>query len=47
MCYTSRDYKAEQQARKEREEARKQQAAGASGRGEKTEAPKKRELVKT
>ena len=48
MCYTSRDYKAEQEARKKREEARERQAAGKTGRDEKTEAPKKRdrELVR-
>ena len=49
MCYTSRDYKAEQEARRKREESRERQATGAkTGRDEKTEAPKKRdrELVR-
>ena len=43
MCYTSRDYRAEQEARKAREEARKQREAREARRPEKTEAPKDRE----
>ena len=48
MCYTSRDYRAEQEARKAREEARKQREAREARRPEKTEAPKEseRELVR-
>ena len=49
MCYTSRDYRAEQEARKAREEARRQREAREATRPEKTGAPKEkeRELVKT
>ena len=50
MCYTSRDYKAEQEARKKREESREGQAASEKdGRDEKTGAPKRRdrELVRS
>ncbi len=43
MCYTSRDYRAEQEARRAREEARKQREAREVRRPEKTEAPKERE----
>jgi hypothetical protein len=43
MCYTSRDYRAEQEARKAREEARRQQEAREVRRPEKTEALKERE----
>jgi hypothetical protein len=43
MCYTSRDYRAEQEARKAREEARKQREAREARRLEKAEAPKERE----
>lgn len=43
MCYTSRDYRAEQEARKAREEARRQREAREARRPEKAEAPKKRE----
>ncbi len=49
MCYTSRDYRAEQEARRRREESReKQTAERKAGRGEKPEAPKRqdRELVR-
>jgi hypothetical protein len=48
MCYTSRDYRAEQEARKAREEARRQREAREIGRPEKTGAAKEREreLVK-
>ena len=48
MCYTSRDYRAEQEARRAREEARKQREAREARRPEKTEAPKEteRELVR-
>ena len=48
MCYTSRDYRAEQEARKVREEARRQREAREVGRPEKTGASKERErrLVK-
>ena len=48
MCYTSRDYRAEQEARKAREEARRQREAREVGRPEKTGAAKEREreLVK-
>ena len=48
MCYTSRDYRAEQEARRKREESREKQAAGKTGRDEKTEAQRKRdrELVR-
>ena len=48
MCYTSRDYKAEQEVRKAREEARKQREAREARRSEKIEAPKEteRELVR-
>ena len=48
MCYTSRDYRAEQEARRKREETREGQATGKTGRNEKTEAQKKRdrELVR-
>ena len=48
MCYTSRDYRAEQEARKAREEARKQREAREIKQPEKTGAPKGRErdLVK-
>ena len=49
MCYTSRDYRAEQEARKAREEDRRQREAREAGRQAKTAAPKEREreLVKT
>ena len=49
MCYTSRDYRAEQEARRKREESRERQDVGKTGRDEKTEAQKKRdrELVRT
>ena len=43
MCYTSRDYRAEQEARKAREEARRQREAREAWRPEKAEAPKDRE----
>jgi hypothetical protein len=48
MCYTSRDYRAEQVARKAREEARRQREGREAGRPEKTGTPKEREreLVK-
>ena len=48
MCYTSREYKAEQEARRAREEARRQREARETKRPEKTEAPKEkeRELVR-
>jgi hypothetical protein len=50
MCYTSRDYRAEQEARRRREEARERQEAedNRAERREKEEAPKKRdrELVR-
>ena len=43
MCYTSRDYRAEQEARRKREEAREKQPEVKVGRDEKTEAQKKRD----
>ncbi|MDP8951899.1 MAG: hypothetical protein M3N18_06635, partial [Actinomycetota bacterium] len=49
MCYTSRDYRAEQEARRKREESRDRQTTGEkAGRDEKTETPKRRdrELVR-
>lgn len=48
MCYTSRDYRAEREARRRREEARERHTAGKTERREKEEAPKKRdrELVR-
>ena len=48
MCYTSRDYRAEQEARRAREEARKQREAREVKQPEKTGAPKERdrELVR-
>ena len=47
MCYTSRDYRAEQEARRKREEDRQRQEDGKVKRSEKAEAPKpERELVK-
>jgi len=49
MCYTSRDYRAEQVAREAREEARRQREGREAGRRpEKTGTPKEREreLVK-
>ena len=50
MCYTSRDHRAEQEARRKREESHERQDSGKqAGRDEKTEAPKRqdRELVRT
>lgn len=49
MCYTSRDYRAEQEARRAREEARKQREAREVKQPEKSGAPKERdrELVRT
>ncbi len=43
MCYTSRDYRAEQEARKAREEARRQREAREARQPEKTGTPKERE----
>ena len=44
MCYTSRDYRAEQVAHEAREEARRQREGREAGRRpEKAEAPKERE----
>ena len=43
MCYTSRDYRAEQEARRAREEARKKRETREARRPEKAEAPKDRE----
>ena len=43
MCYSSRDYRAEEEARRAREEARKQREAREARRPEKAEAPKERE----
>ncbi len=43
MCYTSRDYRAEEEARRAREEARRQREAREARWPEKAEAPKERE----
>ena len=49
MCYTSRDYRAEQEARRKREEDRERQEADKKAqRPEKPGAPKReRELVRS
>lgn len=46
MCYTSRDYRAEQEARRAREEARKQREAREARRPEKAPKDREREMVK-
>ena len=48
MCYTSRDYRAEQEARRKREESRERQEAGKKAeRPEKVSEPKReREFVR-